>query len=191
MESSTAFGMFNRKHHCRTCGGIFTRAALVSADPQRTVSSTVDPQLSELARALADMGYARAVWVCKPCANGTKVFSRWLVDKEPSKERVPKGLMDATADRLRSSIGNLLGSGKGSPTGGGGGKGRVHVQEQLIAIYELHAPHKLNDIDQLMAEHRGKEKELLAKVVAKWGAVPKPETRQGRLAREWLAVQPR
>ena len=57
------------------------------------------------------LSYTRAVWVCKPCAQGNKVFSRWLEDKEPTKERVKKGLASAAADSLRSSFKQLVGSG--------------------------------------------------------------------------------
>ena len=131
METGTAFSMVNRRHHCRTCGGIFVRAALYSANPRQT-------HLPELSAVLVGLGYNKAVWVCKPCAQGTKVMSRWLEDKEPTKERVQKGLAAATADSLRKTADNLRKSFLGGSGGGGAfsplSSSAASVRSQLEAI---------------------------------------------------------
>jgi hypothetical protein len=154
--------MVRRAHCVSSCFRVFVVAAV------------------ERRRWVGAQEYTKAVWVCKPCASGAKAFSRWL-EKEPIKERVAKGVMDTAADTMRTTLRGLV-----SP------RNRVtakHVREQLVEIYEVRAPHKVQDVNALLAEHKGREKELLAKVVEKWGPAPQRTTRRGRLAMEWAALQ--
>ena len=58
MDGSGRFSFMDRRHHCRKCGGVFRREVLVSM-------------------ALPDLCYATEVWVCRPCAEGTKPCGRW------------------------------------------------------------------------------------------------------------------
>jgi hypothetical protein len=87
METGEPFTFFNRKHHCRKCGGAFLGTSCVKA-------------------ALPDLDYPDPVWVCNPCHSGTKRSSRWIV-KLPKSQRGAEGKareIDRAADAVAETL---------------------------------------------------------------------------------------
>ncbi len=87
METGEPFTFFNRKHHCRKCGGAFLATSCVKA-------------------ALPDLDYPDPVWVCNPCHKGTKRSSRWIV-KLPKSQRGAAGKareIDRAADAVAETL---------------------------------------------------------------------------------------
>ncbi|KAJ9463574.1 Lateral signaling target protein 2-like protein [Diplonema papillatum] len=70
MESKRDFNFFERRHHCRRCGGLFLGDVMME-------------------QTLPDLHYDTEVLVCVPCSTGTKRASRWMT-KTPNSERCLK-----------------------------------------------------------------------------------------------------
>jgi hypothetical protein len=52
------------------------------------------------------------------------------------------------------------------------------VRQWLVDFYEEYAPEKIGNVDMLLARHRGRENELIAKVASKYGMGKTEENRQ-------------
>jgi hypothetical protein len=83
MESKQPFTFFDRKHHCRRCGGAFRSDVMVQ-------------------QPCVDIKYDGDVGVCNPCATKSKRRSRWI-KKLPKHQRGVKEQteLNKAADAVR------------------------------------------------------------------------------------------
>ena len=104
METGEPFSFFNRKHHCRRCGGAFLGTSCVN-----------EP--------VPELEYPDPVWVCNPCNSKSRRCSRWII-KLPKSQRGAEGkareidkMADAAAEgiaKTMSSIGAFFGGAEGA-----------------------------------------------------------------------------
>ena len=97
MGSNEKFTFFDRRHHCRRCGGIY-----------------ISKMMTEVP--MPSLNYTSSVLVCKTCDEGKSLISRW-VRKVPKCDRPVKAkdlgsevtdtVMDGTRKAL-SAVGNFL-----------------------------------------------------------------------------------
>jgi hypothetical protein len=87
METGEPFTFFNRKHHCRKCGGAFLATTCVKVP-------------------IPELEYPEPVWVCTPCNTGSKRCSRWITNL-PKSQRGAEGKareIDKAADAVAETL---------------------------------------------------------------------------------------
>ena len=89
METQEPFTFFNRKHHCRRCGGVFLGKNMVQVP-------------------VPELEYPEAVWVCNVCNSGKsgKLCSRWII-KVPKSQRGAEGKKKAVDEMADAAVETL------------------------------------------------------------------------------------